>query len=193
MRKKNHTPRVKTTTTTTATATYNREKNITRSNHIHIWTRCIQPYSRNALYKYTKIYIKHSIKSSIFMMLLMCNDDMKWCCGDDGRWLWNVSNDSCWLRFFMYSSFLLLLFLTMCERQESSVQNPLHLPAIDAVWLLELFLSSHCVFLCRARSAWISLITTAYFSSIGQFMLNARNIALNISWCWWLAMAMELQ
>lgn len=46
----------------------------------------------------------------------------------------------------MYSSFLLLLFLTMCERQESSVQNPLHLPAIDVVWLLELFLSSHCVF-----------------------------------------------
>lgn len=38
---------------------------------------------------------------------------------------------------------------------------------------------SLCVFhLCRVWSAWISLITTAYFSSIGQFMLNARNIAL---------------
>lgn len=47
---------------------------------------------------------------------------------------------------------------------------------------------SLCVFhLCRVWSAWISLITTAYFSSIGQFMLNARNIALNISsdaGCW---------
>lgn len=122
-KRKKHTPRVK-TTTTTATATYNREKNKTRSNHIHIWTRCIQPYSRNALYKYTKIYIKHSIKSSIFMMLLMCNDDMKWCCGDDGRWLWNVSNDSCWLRFLCILHFYYCYF-SLCVR-DKSLQFKIH-------------------------------------------------------------------
>lgn len=70
-----------------------------QQSHSHTNLLLYIAHSKCFFYINTKIYIKHSIKSPTFMLLLMCNDDT-WNDDDDddddsGWWSWNFSNDTC--------------------------------------------------------------------------------------------------